>query len=309
MLAVKRGTAQKKSKPYEGNNNGGDGVTDATSTSRSKIKSKAPISEPTTIELRGINVHFPFKPYPCQKDYMEKVLDALHRSENALLESPTGTGKTLCLLCSTLAWQREQARLLPHKTSKDGFGNDDAAIASVAAAATSPDKASSTTVNAPSTRKLPTIIYASRTHSQLTQVVNELKNTRYRPRHAVLGSREQLCVHPKVNPVNTGSSSNNAGNTTMTASEINHQCSKLIKDRKCKYRNNLDSFTVTPQSQKDHENNGEFGMQPVMDMEELIGLGRKRQVCPFYLTRGHIAGERRKTNIFSYKVNLFLLRI
>jgi hypothetical protein len=55
-------------------------------------------SPPTTVELRGVQLHFPFKPYACQEDYMGKVLDALHRSENALLESPTGTGKSKFVL-------------------------------------------------------------------------------------------------------------------------------------------------------------------------------------------------------------------
>ena len=81
---------------------------------RARIHSKIrnPLSPPTTLELRGIKVHFPFRPYECQTTYMQTVMDALLKSENALLESPTGTGKTLCLLCATLAWQRQQARLL-----------------------------------------------------------------------------------------------------------------------------------------------------------------------------------------------------
>jgi Rad3-related DNA helicase len=37
-----------------------------------------------------------------------QVLKALKKGDNALLESPTGTGKTLAPLCSTLAWQRQQ---------------------------------------------------------------------------------------------------------------------------------------------------------------------------------------------------------
>lgn len=43
------------------------------------------------------------------------------------------------------------------------------------------------------------IVYASRTHSQLTQVMKELKRTSYsHVKATVLGSRDQLCLHPDL---------------------------------------------------------------------------------------------------------------
>lgn len=44
-------------------------------------------------------------------------------------------------------------------------------------------------------REVPTIIYCSRTHSQVAQMVASLQKTPYRPRMTVLGSRERLCIN------------------------------------------------------------------------------------------------------------------
>lgn len=46
---------------------------------------------------------------------------------------------------------------------------------------------------------VPKVIYASRTHSQLAQAMQELKKTNYNGmKAAIIGSREQLCIHPDV---------------------------------------------------------------------------------------------------------------
>ncbi|KAJ1653340.1 Fanconi anemia group J protein [Dispira simplex] len=55
--------------------------------------------------IQGVSVRFPFQPYPAQLAMMAKIVQALNRKENALLESPTGSGKSLAILCAALAWQ------------------------------------------------------------------------------------------------------------------------------------------------------------------------------------------------------------
>ena len=59
--------------------------------------------------IGGVEVAFPFdKPYPAQTQMMSKIIQSLKRKENALLESPTGSGKSLALLCSALAWLKKE---------------------------------------------------------------------------------------------------------------------------------------------------------------------------------------------------------
>lgn len=55
--------------------------------------------------VSGHLVLFPKKPYGVQLVLMDKLIKAIESSSNALLEAPTGCGKTLALLCGALAWQ------------------------------------------------------------------------------------------------------------------------------------------------------------------------------------------------------------
>ena len=56
--------------------------------------------------IGGYDVHFPFKPYASQIGIASRVLKALDTGTNALLESPTGSGKSLALLCAAMeAWE------------------------------------------------------------------------------------------------------------------------------------------------------------------------------------------------------------
>lgn len=71
---------------------------------KSKIKNK--------YRLQNTNIYFPFELYQTQKNYISKLLsnrpnrlkiEAIKEKSHGLLESPTGTGKTLCILSACLS--------------------------------------------------------------------------------------------------------------------------------------------------------------------------------------------------------------
>ncbi|XP_043574041.1 Fanconi anemia group J protein isoform X1 [Chiloscyllium plagiosum] len=58
--------------------------------------------------IGGVKILFPCKAYPSQLAMMNSIVRGLNCQQHCLLESPTGSGKSLALLCSTLAWQHSQ---------------------------------------------------------------------------------------------------------------------------------------------------------------------------------------------------------
>ncbi|XP_043409356.1 regulator of telomere elongation helicase 1 isoform X13 [Prionailurus bengalensis] len=208
------------------------------------------------IALNGVTVDFPFQPYKCQEEYMSKVLECLQKKVNGILESPTGTGKTLCLLCTTLAWREHlrdtiSARKIAERAQGGLFVDH---TLSWGAAASDGDSTACYS-------DIPKIIYASRTHSQLTQVISELRSTSYRPRVCVLGSREQLCIHPEVKK-----------------QESNHMqihlCRKKVASRSCHFYNNVEEKSLEQEL-----------TTSVLDIEDLVKSGNKHKLCPYYLSR------------------------
>ncbi|CAJ0610253.1 unnamed protein product [Cylicocyclus nassatus] len=204
----------------------------------------------TTVNIRGVDVMFPFSPYQCQMVYMDKVIEAIEMRFDTALESPTGTGKTLSLLCSTLAWlQKEKSKM-------------QASFANVGAL----DEVKSGLTSVPSSF-LPKIYYCSRTHSQLAQVVRELNRTMYKDiRTTVLGSRDQLCIHDRV--------CKEQDTRVKTA-----MCRGMVSKRTCHYYNNFDSSNLETLNELFTMKGG------VPDIEDMIIVGKKNRICPFYRCR------------------------
>lgn len=54
---------------------------------------------------------FPFKPYSIQDQFMQALYSVIENRKIGIFESPTGTGKTLSLMCSALKWLSDHEEL------------------------------------------------------------------------------------------------------------------------------------------------------------------------------------------------------
>ena len=242
----------------------------------------------TTRMIGGCQVKFPegLDPHPAQMMTMSTIIRTLTRKEHAMIESPTGTGKTLALLCGALAWQEknkvemmasgmttaverakyEKARVEylmqkcdptrkkpPVCAQGPGWSADDEYF----------KPGSGSSMN-------PKIFICSRTHSQLGQILGELKRTGYSPRYSVLSSRQRMCQMQK----------NDAECKQLIGSD---EGKKKTGTTGCPYYN---KHTHVVRAMERYPLNGSQGMYPqAWDMEDFERVVDEVDGCSFFALR------------------------
>ncbi|CAL3969756.1 unnamed protein product [Diplocarpon coronariae] len=327
----------------------------------------------TIVDMRDF--HHPFTPYAIQETFMETVYQALEDGKVGILESPTGTGKSLSLICGALTWLRDHKRRAfeeglnwapgdtdepewiveqskarkrremlrrreemetrlakiraKEKAQRDKYLRGDKGSKKRKITADTDEEneeqyilddyesdrehrgmgvGSSSGLSAETLKLMGQvgmgpiapqeddddekeevkIFYCSRTHSQLTQFINELRRVEFPPslkdedakptdtenlKHLTLGSRKNLCINPKVSKLNS-------------LAAINERCSELqqsstAKEHKCVFLPNKENQTLV-NTFRDH------ALATIKDIEDMGALGKQIGICPYYASRSAI---------------------
>ncbi|KAK3346399.1 helicase C-terminal domain-containing protein [Lasiosphaeria hispida] len=139
------------------------------------------------------------------------------------------------------------------------------------------------------------IFYTSRTHSQLTQFIAELRRPAFPPslpsellsskpgqedaptketvKQLPLSSRQKLCINPSVSRLSS-------------LSAINDRCTELQQSKS----KNKCTFMPNPDNLKQTHLFRDTVMATVPDIEDMHRIGAKLQVCPYYASRAAIPG-------------------
>jgi chromosome transmission fidelity protein 1 len=79
---------------------------------------------PDTMEPSHLSFHHPYDPYHIQQDFMTKLYACIEHGNIGVFESPTGTGKSLSLICAALTWLRDHEKQETFGTTTNDEGLD-----------------------------------------------------------------------------------------------------------------------------------------------------------------------------------------
>ena len=205
---------------------------------------------------------FPFEPYKSQVETMNFAYRVIQASEIAVIESPTGTGKSLMMLCCANKWLKDnKPKQLPWLKKKKIDRNSFHKIIQEEVE-DEWQKLLYNNENLSTTRTYTQkIIYVTRTHSQIASIVKELRKTKFGSslKISILGSRTHYCINSKC--------------SKLSGTYLNDACKDLVSKKSCGYLNeSIDKFVDDFQSK-------------LWDIEDIVQSGIKNNFCPYYLSK------------------------
>ncbi|KOC60185.1 putative ATP-dependent RNA helicase DDX11 [Habropoda laboriosa] len=251
---------------------------------------------------------FPFPPYPIQNQFMKELYKCLEHAKLGIFESPTGTGKSMSIICGALKWlldyeefQKNElntaiseldAKIKECTNSSDNWFsvqtlpnvlinkiNENESIEEKLLLEDIQDSESSEEEDKEEEIYENTkIFFCSRTHSQLSQFIGELKKSPYSKTISVtsLASRQNYCINKNVKRL-------------KHLNLINECCLQLqrkkvtVKDEKdIKRKKVASNCPFVPGSQDLLI--GETLMQ-IQDVEEIVQRAENLKTCGYYASR------------------------
>ncbi|KAH8741121.1 helicase, partial [Cryptosporidium ryanae] len=237
-------------------------------------------------------------PYKIQEEFCEQAWK-LYNVEGGigLFQSPTGTGKTLSILCSSISWlyktffnidkqeiESKSNNSLPYwilntiNKQKQEISNTiiqnkllfykyiKSEISSPSSNKGFDDIFSELEITFNDVSVNYRILITSRTHSQLSQYIDEIKKIKKNSNNqfinllsiVLLASRTQLCVHEKVKKYGSN--------------VIKDICHNYVKQKKCTFKEG--SITLAKKCL----------LEP-LNIEDLCALSLELNACPYYATK------------------------
>ena len=211
--------------------------------------------------------------YQIQIDFMNNLYECLGNCKGGIFESPTGTGKSLSLICASLTFltdycgEKLQAAVTSLSETQKKFKRDYSGM-------TIHDlkkEISRVTEDPLEPGRNAKILYLCRTHLELDQIVSEIKRTKWNSSEKIrlirLASRHQLCVNKSV---------------LKHKVLINYKCKQLI-----------DNVVPKPEPEEVDENPGEVIEYTIVNgviVQSSDNNTKKKkkseEVCDYYINRG-----------------------
>ncbi|GAB0088739.1 DNA helicase [Sergentomyia squamirostris] len=311
--------------------------------------------------------NFPFPPYKIQHDFMVALYDVIEQGQIGIFESPTGTGKTLSLLCGALTWladhekrikedleqtlanlklkideeerkqitsgnwidsqyatiqlkddlmsqkkildlllqyEKEIENMRVRKTEKSKWKKNRQKEVSGEQKVNSREEESKTDEDyclddaltdeeepqdendhSEEKHKSTKIFFCSRTHSQLSQVIEEIRKTKFGESLRVisLASRQNFCINDEVRMLKSSAMINEKcldlqrSRSKMTSMDEEGKILKRKLAKGCEFL-----------KEKTTESLKEIALTEVVDIEDLVELGKMEKACPYYSMRAAV---------------------